>query len=202
MQKVKTSHQLVPPHNHRANASERAIQTFKNHFKAGLGSVDPDFPMGEWDRLLPQAFLTLNLLRRSRINPKLSAHAFIFGQFDFQCYTYCTTRYKGNGTQQTKQPSLMGSQWETRLVYWSITTVLSLYEICYPFHSLRSQHRYTTVEATTVVLVAISPSTAGPMEHALMTLKIVKTKRQAIKMKQLSRTRWEEVPTIAMKNDS
>jgi len=59
----------------------------------------------------------------------------------------------------------------------------------------------TTVEATTIVLVAISPSTAGPMEHVLMTEKIVKTKRQAIKMKQLSRTRWEEVPTIAMKND-
>ena len=35
MAKKKTKYQLVPPHNHRANASERAIQTFKNHFKAG-----------------------------------------------------------------------------------------------------------------------------------------------------------------------
>ena len=73
MEKRKVAFQLVPPHNHRANAAEREIQTFKNHFKAGLASLDPNFPVCEWDRLLPQAFLTLNLLRASRANPKLSA---------------------------------------------------------------------------------------------------------------------------------
>jgi hypothetical protein len=52
MTKYKTKYQLVPPHIHRANAAERAIQTFKNHFKAGLASLDPDFPMAGWDRLL------------------------------------------------------------------------------------------------------------------------------------------------------
>ena len=39
--------QLVPLHNHRANATERAIQTFKNHFKAGLASLDPNFPVSQ-----------------------------------------------------------------------------------------------------------------------------------------------------------
>jgi hypothetical protein len=34
-------YQLVPPHLHRRNAAERAIQTFKEHFVAGLSSVDP-----------------------------------------------------------------------------------------------------------------------------------------------------------------
>ena len=33
--------------------------------------------------MLPQTILTLNLLRTSRINPKLSAYAQVFGQFDF-----------------------------------------------------------------------------------------------------------------------
>ena len=47
-----TKYQLVPPHTHRRNLAERAIQTFKNHFKAGLASVDPNFPLSEWDRLL------------------------------------------------------------------------------------------------------------------------------------------------------
>ena len=75
--------QLVPPHVHRRNAAERAIRTFKNHFIAGLCSVDPDFPLHLWDRLLPQALLTLNLLRGSRINPQLSAYAQIHGAFDF-----------------------------------------------------------------------------------------------------------------------
>jgi hypothetical protein len=36
-----------------------------------------------WDRLLPQTVMTLNMLRTSRINPKLSAATHIFGQYDF-----------------------------------------------------------------------------------------------------------------------
>ena len=75
--------QRVPPHSHRRNAAERAIQTWKNHFIAGLSSCDPNFPLSEWDHLLPQAELTLNLLRSSRRQPKLSAHACLFGNYDF-----------------------------------------------------------------------------------------------------------------------
>jgi hypothetical protein len=75
--------QLAPPHIHRRNAAERAIQTFKNHFIAGLCSTDKDFPMHLWCRLLPQASITLNLLWVSRINPKLSAYAQLNGNFDF-----------------------------------------------------------------------------------------------------------------------
>ena len=76
-------YQLVPPHIHRQNASERAIRTVKNHFIAGLASTDPNFPLSNWCRLLPQAELTLNLLRASRLNPKLSAYAQLKGTFDF-----------------------------------------------------------------------------------------------------------------------
>jgi hypothetical protein len=36
-----------------------------------------------WDRILPQAVITLNMLRTSRINPKLSAATHIFGQHDY-----------------------------------------------------------------------------------------------------------------------
>jgi hypothetical protein len=49
------SYQLAPPHCHRTNAAERAIRNFKEHFKAGLATVNPDFPSQLWDRLLPQA---------------------------------------------------------------------------------------------------------------------------------------------------
>jgi hypothetical protein len=55
-------YQLFPPHCHRHNAAERAIQTFKEHFMALLSSVDPNFPLHVWDRILPQAEITLNLL--------------------------------------------------------------------------------------------------------------------------------------------
>jgi hypothetical protein len=51
-------YQLVPPHCHRRNAAERAIRTFKEHFVAGLSSVDPTFPLHLWDILLTQAEIT------------------------------------------------------------------------------------------------------------------------------------------------
>jgi hypothetical protein len=75
--------QLVPPYSHRRNSAERAIRSFKDHLIAGLCSTDKSFPMHLWDRLLPQAVMTLNMLRTSRINPKLSAATHIFGQYDF-----------------------------------------------------------------------------------------------------------------------
>jgi hypothetical protein len=75
--------QLVPPHSHRRNAAECAVRTYKNHFMAGLCSLDPDFPLHLWDRLVPHLLLTLNLLRGSRINLKLSAWAQVHGMFDF-----------------------------------------------------------------------------------------------------------------------
>jgi hypothetical protein len=76
-------YQLVPPHCHRRNAAERAIRTFKEQFVAGLTSVDPDFPLHSWDRLLPQAELTLNLLRTSRQHPQLSAAAHYHDMVDY-----------------------------------------------------------------------------------------------------------------------
>jgi hypothetical protein len=59
---VDVTFQVAPPHVHCRNAAERAIRNFKNHFIAGMCSTDPNFPLHLWDRLLPQALLTLNLL--------------------------------------------------------------------------------------------------------------------------------------------
>jgi hypothetical protein len=77
------NYQLVPPHCHRTNAAERAIRTFKEHFKAGLATVDPDFPAHLWERLFPQAEITLNLLQTSRPHPQLSAAAQYHGLIDY-----------------------------------------------------------------------------------------------------------------------
>jgi hypothetical protein len=70
--------QLVPPYSNRRNSAERAIRSFKDHLIAGLCSTDKSFPMHLWDRLLPQAVMTLNMLRTPRINPKLSSATQIF----------------------------------------------------------------------------------------------------------------------------
>ena len=43
--------QLAPPHQHRQNAAENAIKTFKSHLLSGLATCDPHFPISEWDRI-------------------------------------------------------------------------------------------------------------------------------------------------------
>ena len=75
--------QFVPPNEHRVNAAERAIQTFKNHFIAGLCTTDRNFPSQLWDKLLPQAQNSLNMLRTSRIDPTRSAYEVLEGPHDF-----------------------------------------------------------------------------------------------------------------------
>ena len=83
-EKERITYQLVPPNIHRRNAAKRAIETWKDHFIAGLSSLHPEFPLMEWDRLTYQAMLTLNLLRNAPVNPKLSAWEYIFGRFNFK----------------------------------------------------------------------------------------------------------------------
>ena len=80
---LKISFQLVPAGAHRCNTAERQIQTLKAHLITGLVSVDPNFPMKLWDRLIDQAEATINMLRQSRIHPHLSAYDSINGTFNF-----------------------------------------------------------------------------------------------------------------------
>lgn len=73
---------LVPPHMHRVNAAEKAIDTLKSRFIAGLCAFDPVFPMHLWCQLLPLATIALNLMRHSRINPNFSAHELLYGSLN------------------------------------------------------------------------------------------------------------------------
>ena len=78
--------QLVPPNSHRANKAERAIRTFVNHFVAILCGCDPTFPMKLWDLLLPQAEVTLNMLRSSALSVHVSAYQHLCGAWDWNRY--------------------------------------------------------------------------------------------------------------------
>ena len=72
-----------PPYQQRRNATERAIQTFNGHFISVLAGVAYGFPINQWDELLPQTILTLNLLRQSNVAPNISAYAYHHGSFDY-----------------------------------------------------------------------------------------------------------------------
>lgn len=75
--------ELVPPGCHRRNAAEVAIRNFKAHFLSVLAGTATDFPASLWDRLLPQAEITINLLRQSNATPNVSAYAHLSGPFDY-----------------------------------------------------------------------------------------------------------------------
>ena len=66
--------QLVKPGNHRVNATERAIQTFKNCFNGALGTTNMDFPIQLWDKMACQVQDANNFVSRSHIHPKESAY--------------------------------------------------------------------------------------------------------------------------------
>ena len=79
----KMTFQLVPPHDHRRNVAEKAIQTFKAHFVAVLCGTATSFPVKLWCRLLRPAEDQLNMLRKSRVVPAVSAFAHLYGQHDY-----------------------------------------------------------------------------------------------------------------------
>ena len=130
LKKHNTAFQLVPPHSHCRNLAKRAIQTWKNHFKAGLATTDPNFPLSEWDCLIPQANITLNLLRAARANPDLLAHAYIYGMFNF-----AATPMPQLGTKVIVHPDpKMCGTWELNSdVGWYVGPALDHYRfvMCY-----------------------------------------------------------------------
>ena len=109
MREVNEQFQLVPPHIHRRNSEERSIRIFKEHFIAGLSSTRKDFPLHIWCQLIPHTILALNLLRQSRMNPKLSGYAQLHREFN-----YNTTPIAPPGTQVVihEKPTVKGT-WES-----------------------------------------------------------------------------------------
>jgi hypothetical protein len=68
--------QPVSPDMHHPNRAECDIHKFKDHFLAILDSVNSALPLYLCDLLLPQAELTLNLLRQATLNLRISATEF------------------------------------------------------------------------------------------------------------------------------
>jgi hypothetical protein len=86
LNKKKCKLQLVEPHKHCVNATEWAIQMFKDAFLAALATTDGNFPIQLWDRLTPQVQNTLNMLRASRANPAILAYEALNGPYNWNRY--------------------------------------------------------------------------------------------------------------------
>ena len=94
LQKENINMQLVEPHNHQFYAEEREIHTFKNHFIAGMSIGDEKFPTILWSYLIRQAQDSLNILRTSRVHPKILAYKVleVTSEFNRQPWALHATR--------------------------------------------------------------------------------------------------------------
>ena len=127
MTKNKIDIQLAPPHMHRRNLAERAIRTFKEHFVSIRAGCDPRLPKNLWCRLIPQAVITLNLMRPSRLHPKLSAYAHIHGEFD---YNRTPLAPPGSQVLVHEKPKQRGSWDDHGLRGWYMEPAMAHYR-CY-----------------------------------------------------------------------
>ncbi len=66
-----------PPHCRTSNPN------IQGAFYFSVSRVADGFPINQWDKLLPQTILTLNLLRQSNVAPNISAWAYHHGSFDY-----------------------------------------------------------------------------------------------------------------------
>ena len=75
MTTMEIKYKLASPGNHISENAERSIQTFNNQFIAGIFSVNEEFHLKIWDRMLQQATMSLKFLQQSRLHPQLSAYS-------------------------------------------------------------------------------------------------------------------------------
>ena len=118
------TYQLATPHMHRANVAERAIQTAKNHFKSILAGVDDSFPLNEWDILLPQAEMTLNMLRPSNVSPNVSAYMYANGTHDYNAHPLAPL---GCAVQIYQRPENRGTWSVNSIDGWYVGTSMEHY---------------------------------------------------------------------------
>ena len=129
---------LVEPHNHRVNAAERAIQTFKDHFVSALATTDSEFPLQLWDRLTPQVETTLNLMRRSRIDPTKSAYEVLNGPYDWNSFPLAPPGCKA---VIYESPAQRGSWGSRDIDAWYAGPSLDHYHCCHYFVPARRAFR-------------------------------------------------------------
>jgi hypothetical protein len=66
-----------------AQCSGSSKPKFQGSFSDYFGRLADDFPLKLWDKLLPQAEITINLLWQSNATPTISAYAHLNGPFDY-----------------------------------------------------------------------------------------------------------------------
>ena len=68
--------------NHKVNAAEPEVKVAKYHIIAHVSTLDHQCPIQLWSKMLPQFQDTLDMIRTSHNNNKLTAYEELNGKFD------------------------------------------------------------------------------------------------------------------------
>jgi hypothetical protein len=101
-------YQLVPPHCHCHDASERAIRTFKDHFVAGLSSVDTTFPLHLWDTFTPGGNHIKSIADLETPSTAIHRGALSWPR-GLQQNSFCSARVQNYCTQETGKKTKLGT---------------------------------------------------------------------------------------------
>ena len=155
IEKEQMTYQLAPPGGH-AKRAEKAIQIAKDHFISILCGTSESFPMHLWDKLLPQAEMTLNMLRPARVAPNISAYAYMHGQHDFNAHPLAPM---GMETEIHLKPTARDTWEEHSASGWNLGTSMEHYR-CYEVYVDKTlgirvgntvffKHKYLTLPSIT-----------------------------------------------------
>ena len=136
----RTEMELVPPGCHRRNAAEVSIRNFKAHFLSVMAGTADNFPPSLWDRLLPQAEITVNLLRQSNATPTVSAYAHLTGPFDYNKMPIGAYGLRCRGPQKNRQERQTGVPHGRWVVSSNIERALSHPSLSYQGNTQRAAH--------------------------------------------------------------
>ena len=90
--------------------AERSIQSFKNNFIAGLRIGDEKFPTILCYYLFSQDQDSLNLLRKSQVNPQIKSYQILEGTYEFNRHTWALPATRENILNPPEIRSSLGAR--------------------------------------------------------------------------------------------
>jgi hypothetical protein len=128
----KCNNLLVKLNNHRVNAAEQAIQTFKVHFISALATTDSKFLLHLWERLTPKSRQPSTCYTHHDLIPQCRHMKLSMVHTTGTVFPYCPSRLQGCDIQSPHIARILGQQGHQCMVRWAIDEPLPLQPFLHP----------------------------------------------------------------------
>ena len=143
-------YQLVPSYTHWANQAEHQYRPLTTVLLGVRSTVDPDFPLAQWDLLLFHVNLNLKF-QSTQSNPTWLAHAYFIGNFDFSTTLLVPPGTRGIAFKYPKISNTWASHGEER---WYVGPTFKHYRcITIYFPKTRSTRTVDTVRYSPKLII-------------------------------------------------